>query len=269
MIWNREQKAAVLHREGPCLVLAGPGSGKTAVITARAAELVDSGVRPEQILVLTFTRAAAEEMRERYSGAYPGDVFSGVTFSTFHALCFSILKKEGLCGTDALVTAEEKRRAAAQAVREYAETDDPQERRRLLRKVLEADAMQVNDPRADDDSVIRCLTQRYRESLRSAGKIDFHDMVRGCLELFYRDHAALERVRARFAYVMVDEAQDMSREQLRAAELLAGPRANLFVVGDDDQSIYGFRGVSPRNMSEAAQRRKDTRVIRLSVNYRS
>ncbi|MBQ1515767.1 MAG: ATP-dependent helicase [Lachnospiraceae bacterium] len=269
MIWNREQKAAVLHRDGPCLVLAGPGSGKTAVITARAAELVKGGVRPERILVLTFTRAAAEEMRERYSEAYPGDSFSGVTFSTFHALCFSVLKKEGLCGPDALVTAEEKRRAAAQAVREYAETDDPQERRRLLRKVLETDAKPVNDPGADEDPVIRCLTQRYRESLRSAGKIDFHDMVRGCLELFLRDRAALERVRARFAYVMVDEAQDMSREQLRAAELLAGPQANLFVVGDDDQSIYGFRGVSPRNMAEAAQRWKDTRVIRLSVNYRS
>ena len=160
MIWNEEQKAAILQRGGPCLVLAGPGSGKTAVVVNRAVCLARNGVPPEQILVLTFTRSAAAEMSARYQALSEvsrppretdssEDALKGVTFSTFHALCYHILKEEGVCENRAPADAAQKRKVAEQIVRNEYPDLDGQERTRLVRQILEADAKQMTESQID------------------------------------------------------------------------------------------------------------------------
>lgn len=201
---NPAQNEAITHDTGPCLVLAGPGSGKTFVITERARYLIAKrGVPPAELLTLTFTRAAAGEMRRRFtretSGRYPEAVFA-----TFHSFFYSIL-------------------------------------------------------RAYSDYQVR-----YDE----AGAIDYDDMLTACHRLLTEDPALLARLRARYIYIQADEFQDVSPMQAELLELIAGRGGNLFCVGDDDQSIYAFRGADPDVMKRFVKTTQGVRVIRLNINYR-
>jgi len=271
--FNEKQKAAISHDAGPCLVLAGPGSGKTTVITERAARLVrEKVVPPESLLVITFTRAAAEEMRDRFL-KLSGTRDTKVAFGTFHSVFYRILRESGGAAGRAEVLREgEKLSILEEIFREhYREAEaDSEYIRGLLSDISRAKNMGESLKEGPAERVpVREVEALYEKKKRGSGKIDFDDMLILTKKLLISQPEVLADWQKRFRYIMVDEFQDINRIQYDIVRLLAAPENNLFVVGDDDQSIYAFRGAGPEIMLNFPKDMRGTKQILLDTNYRS
>ncbi len=270
MQWNKGQWEAITHLNGPALVLAGPGSGKTAVIVNHVKFLLESGVPGHEILVLTFTRAAAEEMRERFSRLVPEE--KRVTFGTFHAVCFHILKEE--CGytQKSLLREEEKRRLLKEVLFRLGilQANAEVQIERLLAEIGRRKSMprrSVDETTQDPD--FPRIFMVYQKRLAAEKRLDFDDLVGYCYELLQKDERMRQRWQRRFRCFLVDEYQDLNGLQTDWVRLLAGPTGHVFAVGDEDQSIYRFRGADPSGMLAFEVQYPGARRITLAVNYRS
>lgn len=275
MSLSETQSRAVAHGEGPCMCLAGPGSGKTTVITERTKYLVNvQGILPEEILVITFTRAAAVEMRERFQNAM-GKRFCPVTFGTFHSVFFGILKAAYRYTAANILKEDEKYAFLRETVAGLAlEIEDETE---FLTAVAGEISLVKNEriPLAHyyssncPEEVFRSIYNSYQDWLVKNRKLDFDDMLVYTYELFRNRPDILDGWRRRFCYILIDEFQDINALQYEIMRMLAGSRSNLFVVGDDDQSIYRFRGAKPEIMLNFQKDYPQAEIIQLAENYRS
>lgn len=275
MKFNDAQEQAVRHIDGPCLVLAGPGSGKTAVITDRTRYLIEeAGIHPANILVVTFTKAAAMEMRERFRSKMQGaDV--PCTFGTFHSVFFWILRRAyGYTGSQ-IVTEEEKRKILTELVqKQELEYEDEEEFIQNLTgeiTLVKSEYMPIEHYYSTTcgENEFRQIYQGYQERIQQAGKLDFDDMLVYTYELLKERPDICRQWQEKFQYILIDEFQDINRIQYEIVRMLSGDRRNLFVVGDDDQSIYRFRGARPEIMLGFTKDYPEAEVILLNVNYRS
>ena len=285
---NPEQRRAAQATEGPVLVLAGAGSGKTKTLVHRIVHLIRGrGVDPDRIVAVTFTNRAANEMRERVA-AFAGDDSRKVVVSTFHALGARILRenaaKVGLPARFAIYAGADQIGALRTVTGEISLDDDRFDLKRVLRQISDwksrglppADATRevaaglTRGNRSDDYAVLAAdAYAKYEEVLRASGAVDFDDLLLLPVGLLQRDEDVRRALWKRWHYIMVDEYQDTNRVQLQLARLLAGQRRNLCVVGDDDQSIYAFRGADVGNILEFERHFPGTTVIKLEQNYRS
>lgn len=255
------------------MVLAGPGSGKTTVITHRVKYLTSKcGVNPSDILVITFTRAAALEMKERYERLVGES--SRVSFGTFHGVFFRILKLAYRYSADNIVREEQK----SQFIRELAGEAgvEPEDENEFISGVLseissvkgEMIELQHYYSKNCPDEVFRSLYRGYEKRMQNAGLIDFDDMMVMCRELFLERPDILAAWQRRYRYILIDEFQDINRLQYEIIRMMAKPEDNLFIVGDDDQSIYRFRGARPEIMLGFEQDYPGAKRVLLDINYR-
>jgi DNA helicase-2/ATP-dependent DNA helicase PcrA len=279
---NPEQRLAVEHLEGPLLVLAGAGSGKTRVLTMRVVRLIEEhGVPAERILAVTFTNKAAGEMKDRIRRLL-GREPTGAWIGTFHSLGARLLRRHaGLMGFDSAFTIFDADQSLREVKRVMAHLGvDPKKwQPKAVRGVISdaknrlvtpeeyaAEHTEGFDPFAR--TVARVFPE-YQRALRSQNALDFDDLLVSTVDLFDRQPDVLGRYQKRFAFMLVDEYQDTNRAQFRFLEALAREHRNLMVVGDDDQSIYGWRGADIRNILDFETTFPGTRVVRLETNYRS
>ena len=276
---NRGQDEAIKHGTGPCMVLAPPGSGKTLIVTERTRYLIEeSGVRPDQILVITFTRYAAREMKERFERLTAGKNYP-VTFGTFHSIFYGILKCAYGIGANNLMSEKESSVLLQEVLDQtnIESTPEVEDEEELVRELLREVGMVKNGLYHLKDFHSKYLTQdefaevfrSYEHQKKELKKFDFDDMLVQCYALFRKKPEILQGWQKRFQYILIDEFQDINRVQYEVIRMLAAPRYNLFVVGDDDQSIYGFRGAKPELMLYMKQEFPSLRTISLTVNYRS
>lgn len=272
---NAAQQKAVTHFNGPMLVLAGPGSGKTRVITERVRYLVEEKkVMPAGILVITFTKAAAIEMKQRYQKLSVSRT-GGVHFGTFHAIFFMILKHAYHYTAENIVRDDMKRDLLKRFVRDTnLEIQDENE----FLNDLESEISRVKGERIElknyfsplcSNEIFAEIFTRYQKALEQKRLIDFDDMLVYCYELLAQRPDICKMWQQQFPYILIDEFQDINRVQYDVMRLLAAPFDNLFVVGDDDQSIYGFRGAKPDIMQQFLKDYPDAKQCLLNVNYRS
>lgn len=273
---NAAQREAVTFGRGPLLVLAGPGSGKTMVITRRVAWLTDVfGVPPSQLLVLTFSRAAAQEMEERFR-ALKGDVSAdGVRFGTFHAFFFGMLRTAYGYAADQVVGEEERSDIIAALVKtKRMESGDL---RTLIQNIL-SEIATVKEERAElshyysvscPAELFRDIFRAYEAALGARRKIDYEDMLLMTFDLLKEREDIRRAVQRRWQWILVDEFQDINRLQYEIIRMIAGDQKNLTAVGDDDQSIYRFRGAKPELMLGFRRDFPEARQLLLNVNYRS
>lgn len=276
---NRGQDEAIKHGNGPCMVLAPPGSGKTLIVTERTRYLIEeSGVRPDQILVITFTRYAAREMKERFERLTAGKNYP-VMFGTFHSIFYGILKCAYGIGANNLMSEKESSVLLQEVLDQtnIESTPEVEDEEELVRELLREVGMVKNGLYHLKDFHSKYLTQdefaevfrSYEHQKKELKKFDFDDMLVQCYALFRKKPEILQGWQKRFQYILIDEFQDINRVQYEVIRMLAAPRYNLFVVGDDDQSIYGFRGAKPELMLYMKQEFPSLRTISLTVNYRS
>ena len=274
MAFNEAQKRAIRHTDGPALVLAGPGSGKTTVITNRVRYLTEKvGVEPGNILVITFTRAAAREMKERYE-RITGTGCSRVSFGTFHSVFFMILKLAYRYQASNIVKEEQR----IQFIREQLDQTDLEieDEGEFISSVLseisliKGELMSLDNyyAKSCSQTVFKELYDGYEHRLRKQGLLDFDDMLKECEELLQKDDALRIYWQNLFSYILIDEFQDINYRQYCIVRLLAQKHKNVFAVGDDDQAIYGFRGAKPACMKQFVQEFGAKQII-LSTNYRS
>ena len=263
MGFNEAQTKAICHKNGPAMVLAGPGSGKTLVITRRVEYLIKKyGVRPEQILVITFTKAAAKEMRERFARITKDDRFP-VTFGTFHGIYYGILKWAYRMNASNIFSEEEKMML--------------EDEKEFLQGIA-SEIGQIKNNRLSleeyessncSDQMFRQIYEEYERRRNLLKNIDFDDMLVLCYELFQKRPDILQMWQKKFQYILIDEFQDINQVQYDVIRMLALPENNLFIVGDDDQSIYRFRGARPEIMLGFSKDYPNAKSIILDVNYRS
>src|SRR5512142_855287 len=276
---NDAQREAVLHGEGPLLVLAGAGSGKTRVIVHRIARLVrELGVMPWHVLAVTFTNKAAGEMRERLQGLLGEVLAADLWVQTFHAFGARFLRREaaraGLSPSFPIYDDDDQLRLARRILAETGKDDDLSPRQLLSRidawknQALGPEEVRVlpGDVEGERD---RDLYARYADALRRAGAVDFGDLLVLPVKLLEGDPALQARWRGRFRFLLVDEFQDTNPAQYRLLQLLTGEKKNVCVVGDDDQAIYRWRGADVRNILEFDKDFPGTKVVKLEQNYRS
>ena len=269
------QQEAIRHRDGPAIVLAGPGSGKTTVITWRVRHLLTEEKIPgSRILVITFTRAAAGEMKERFMQMMSGDA-AGVTFGTFHSVFYRILRAAYNYDASNILTSREQQQIIRELVADQSmEVPDISEfSENLLSEIssVKSNSLDIGHyyPKSCAGEVFRKVYAGYEEKLRSLRKVDFDDILTMTVELFEKRPDILKAWQDRFPYLLIDEFQDINAVQYRAVRLLAGKRGNLFIVGDDDQSIYRFRGARPEIMLGFEKDYPRAKRILLDINYRS
>jgi DNA helicase-2/ATP-dependent DNA helicase PcrA len=279
---NPQQREAVEHFQGPLLVLAGAGSGKTRVLTARICHLIrHHGVAPHRILSVTFTNKAAGEMKDRIRQQL-GEDPAGLWAGTFHSVGARILRRYApLLGWSPTFTIYDQDQSLRQIKRAQEEVGiDPKRwNPKIFRAHVSGAKNQLVSPQAfleehgdSFDILLRNVAKvypAYQEGLKNHDAFDFDDLLMRPVELLEANPGILEDYRARFSFLLVDEYQDTNRAQFRFLELLAGDAANLMVVGDDDQSIYGWRGADIRNILEFEASFPSARVVRLEQNYRS
>lgn len=270
---NEAQRAAVCHETGPMLVLAGPGSGKTTVLLCRIRRLLEKGLaKPEQILALTFSKAAEEEMRNRFQN---GRRASGVMFATFHSLCFRILRSRYGWGVDRVLQEEERRRALREIVGQMRwEIPDVEEYISQFFSQLSFLNSGLEDPKdfmpeGIPTEEFRRLHHAYAGYKERQGKLDFDDMLLLCYQLLREEEAVRSYWQQKYRFILVDEFQDVNEVQFACLQLLAEKHRNLFVVGDDDQSIYAFRGAKPELLLQFPRLYPETKQVTLNINYRS
>lgn len=275
---NEAQRAAVQHVDGPLLIIAGAGSGKTRVLTYRMAYLLAQGVPPSAILAVTFTNKAANEMRERVA-AIIGPRVEQVWVGTFHATCVRILRRYAdRLGFphQFLIFDTADQLAAVRAVLQELNLDPKRNEPRGLLSAISAAKNNLTGPEQYAESAsdywertVARVYQRYQEKLRENGAFDFDDLLLKTVELFQQEPDVLQHYRDRFRYLMIDEYQDTNRVQYVLVNMLAAEHRNLCVVGDADQSIYRFRGADIRNILDFERDYPDAKVIKLEQNYRS
>jgi superfamily I DNA/RNA helicase len=277
---NPPQREAAGHGAGPLLILAGAGSGKTRVITFRIAHLLDQGVPPEAICAVTFTNKAAEEMRERVAALVNNRaVAKKLTIGTFHALGLQVLRAERKAlgvprgftiydGSDQLGLVREAMRAIHDGDRRL-DAKAILTRISLAKNAFIAPDQYEGNPADDYDAMTVHVFPKYQEQLRSCAAFDFDDLIVEPVRLWDKDPEARARWNSRFTYVMVDEFQDTNRAQLRMVQTLVELHNNLVVVGDDDQSIYSWRGADPSNILDFEKLFANAKVVKLEQNYRS
>ncbi|HTN53643.1 MAG TPA: UvrD-helicase domain-containing protein [Anaeromyxobacter sp.] len=276
---NPPQREAVTTTEGPLLVLAGAGSGKTRVIAHRVAWLILQGVDPEAILAVTFTNKAAGEMRERVS-ALAGPAGVDVFVSTFHSLGLWLLQQEhaaaGLPRRFAICDAGDQQALVKRCMREVSVDDRKFDAHRVLARISRAKsagkkriAVKEAGQGDDYDLVAAEVFPRYERALRAMRAVDFDDLIARPVALLAGDEGLREKYQARFRYLLVDEYQDTNLAQLELLKHLAGERRNVCAVGDDDQAIYGWRGAEVRNILRFERHFPAAKEVRLEQNYRS
>ena len=277
---NPQQQEAVYHTEGPLLILAGAGSGKTRVLTHRIAYLIDEkGVNPWNILAITFTNKAASEMRERVDKIV-GFGSESIWVSTFHSTCVRILRRHidrlGFDNRFAIYDTEDQKTLMKEICRKLNIDTKIYKERSLLAQISHAkdelitpDEMELNAGGDFNKKKVAAVYREYQASLRKNNALDFDDLIVKTVELFQNCGDVLENYQERFKYIMVDEYQDTNTAQFELIRLLALKYQNLCVVGDDDQSIYKFRGANIYNILNFEHHFPDATVIKLEQNYRS
>lgn len=271
---NSEQHEAIHHKDGPMMVLAGPGAGKTFVIASRVKYLIEKcGVEPEKILVVTFSKAAASEMRERFERMTEHRQLR-VRFGTFHSVFFQILRVAYHYEAKDIVTPSLRYRFLEEALRDV---DFGVEDKKEFLEDIEKEISRVKGEGIDVDcyysascpeQVFRDIYRGYQERLQRHRALDFDDMVVYTHKLLSARPDILSRWQKQFQYILIDEFQDINRLQYEAIRMLAKPEDNIFIVGDDDQSIYGFRGARPDIMLSFPKEFPEAKKVMLGVNYR-
>ena len=277
---NPAQREAVLTTEGPLLVLAGAGSGKTRVLTFRIARMIgDLGIRPWQILAITFTNKAAAEMRERLAAMLPDGGMRGMWVCTFHAMCVRILREDadllGYTGQFTIYDDDDSRRMVREIMTQLG-IEQKQYPINMIRSKISTAKNAMIGPEEFIEKASSPQEQKagqvYLElerRLRAANAMDFDDLLVRTLELLRTRPEVLEKYQERFRYISVDEYQDTNHVQYEIANLLAAKYQNLMVVGDDDQSIYSWRGADISNILDFEKDFKQAKVVKLEQNYRS
>lgn len=275
MSFNTSQHEAIRHKDGPMLVLAGPGSGKTLVITERTKYLIkECGVSPSNILVITFTKAAATEMRERFSRLM-GEKSYPVTFGTFHAVFFAMLKHAYHYSAENIIREEQRVQCMREIIAKHRlEYEDEME---FIQALLGEIGLVKNTgieiahyySKNCAEEMFRRIYSEYHEYLYQHRLIDFEDMLVYTWELLRERKDILTAWQNKYQYILIDEFQDINKIQFDIVKLLAGERKNLFVVGDDDQSIYRFRGARPEIMLRFKDDFPQSKTVLLDINYRS
>jgi len=272
---SKTQEIAVHHGEGACICLAGPGSGKTTIITERTKHLIlEKQVNPMELLVITFTKAAAAEMKERFKKVI-GERHCPVTFGTFHAVFFGILKNAYHFTAANILREEQKYRFLQEIVQPLdLEIEDENE---FMTGIVGEISLVKND-RIDlthyysancSEEVFRDIFDQYQKRLKAARLLDFDDMLVYTYELLKEREDIRSAWQQRFRYILIDEFQDINQIQYDIIKMLAEPKNNLFIVGDDDQSIYRFRGARPEIMLNFKNDFPNAKMITLEENYRS
>ena len=277
---NEKQQEAVLHTEGPLLILAGAGSGKTRVLTHRTAYLIEEmGVNPYNIMAITFTNKAAGEMRERIDEMV-GYGSESIWVSTFHSTCVRILRRFidhiGF-STNFTIYDSDDQKTLMKDICKRLKIDTKIYKERMFLNVISHAKDELVDPvtfslQAQGDYTKQrqaAVYQEYQAALRSNNALDFDDLIVKTVELFKTDAEVLDYYNEKFRYIMVDEYQDTNTAQFELIRLLARKYHNLCVVGDDDQSIYKFRGANIHNILNFEKEFPDAAVIKLEQNYRS
>ncbi|NLJ71601.1 MAG: UvrD-helicase domain-containing protein [Syntrophomonadaceae bacterium] len=274
---NDKQKEAVLHIDGPCIVLAGAGSGKTGVLTKRIAHLVDKGIEPNNILAITFTNKAAGEMRNRLNDMLPN--FAGSWIQTFHAACFKILRMDiDKLGYDKNFTIIDDNEAKNLIKAILKEENDYETKPEYIHYIFknaknslenyESYFANLSEPLEEKNKYFS-LFNTYNFRLKELNVVDFEDLIVLCIKLFENFPNVLEKYQNWFKYIMIDEYQDTNYAQYMWAKLLASKDGNIFIVGDPDQSIYSWRGAEPYNINRFLKDYPNCKVIKLEKNYRS
>lgn len=272
--FNEEQKKAITHKDGPAMVLAGPGSGKTLVITYRVKWLIEqAGIHPSNILVITFTRAAAREMEQRFKKLMESEQ-TPVMFGTFHSVFFMILRYAYRYTGRNIVREEERRNYVKEMIdeKELEIEDEAEFLTGILNEIsyVKGEMMDLSLYHSSNcaDDLFQEIYNGYEQRLRSRQMLDFDDMLVFCYELLRERPDILKMWQERFRYILVDEFQDINRIQYEIVKMLAGKRENLFIVGDDDQSIYRFRGAKPEIMLGFQKDYPAAKQMILRINYR-
>ncbi len=275
MSFNESQSKAICHTTGPALVLAGPGSGKTLVLTHRIKHLIEEcGVNPSNILVITFTKAAANEMQERFEKL--SDKGSNcVTFGTFHAVFFKILKYAYSFSADNILREDQRLTIIREIIDKHElEIDDMNEFvSGILSEIscVKGEMISLDSYYSKNcaEEIFKKIFKDYDSRLRRSNLVDFDDMLVMCYELLTKRADILNAWQNKYKYILIDEFQDINRVQYEVIKLLALPENNIFIVGDDDQSIYRFRGAKPEIMLNFEKDYKNCKKILLDINYRS
>ncbi len=276
---NPVQRDAVLATEGPVLIVAGAGSGKTRVITYRVAHLIRSGVRPRQILAITFTNKAASEMRERIKGLVGSSVADDMWIMTFHSACARILRYDaerlGLGRNFTIYDEQDAERVISGVLKEIDVDPRKWTPRSLKHAISQAKNVCVTAGQLTEyaatypEKMAARVYTLYQARLAEANALDFDDLLMRTVELFEKHPDALTRWQERFRYIVIDEYQDTNHAQYRMVNLLGAKYRNVCVVGDEDQSVYAFRGATIRNILEFERDFPDAKVFMLEQNYRS
>ncbi|HYG58986.1 MAG TPA: DNA helicase PcrA, partial [Symbiobacteriaceae bacterium] len=275
---NPQQYEAVVHGNGPLLILAGAGSGKTRVLTHRIAHIIERGVSPWRILAITFTNKAAAEMKERVEHLV-GPSAKDIWVSTFHSACVRMLRRDierlGYQKNFVILDGADQQNVVKECLKQLNLSDKQFQPGAVLGTISNAKNNML-DPRefavrAKDyyQQQVAQVYRRYQERLKANNALDFDDLLLMCVQLFERFPDVLEHYQNKFEYVLVDEYQDTNHVQNRWVFLLAGQKRNLCVVGDDDQGIYSWRGADIQNILEFEAKYPDAKVIKLEQNYRS
>ena len=272
--FNREQEEAITHKGGPLMVLAGPGSGKTLVITYRVKWLIENaGVHPSNILVITFTRAAAEEMKKRFF-MFDGMANTPVTFGTFHSIFFMILRY-AYRYTAANIIREDVKRRYIKEMTENMELEIEDENEFLSGIIneisyIKGEMMSLSYYHSNNcsDELFAQIYEGYEKRLREENLIDFDDMLVFCYELLKEREDIRTLWQNKFQHILIDEFQDINKVQYEIIRMLAGKGDHLFIVGDDDQSIYRFRGARPEIMLGFEKDYPEAKKVILNTNYR-
>ena len=272
LLANPAQEEAIRTIDGPVLIISCPGSGKTTTLVRRIHHMIECGVRPESILMVTFTRDAAEGMAKKYKELFSSN--PGVTFATIHSLCFTILKQEGICAPRDFLPEEKKIGFLADFIRNRYRTRDSWEIAAAASSAISVlknngqNPDSINEPGLSLEMLTKAY-EAYEKWRKESGFVDFDDMLVMCHEALRDNPSMLEKYQDMFRYVQCDEYQDTNFIQRDILYLLTAKMQNLCVVGDDDQSIYAFRGARPEIMLSFNKDFPHAAVIRMGVNYRS
>lgn len=276
---NQQQREAAVHRDGPCLVLAVPGAGKTTVLIARLAILTSIyGVDPKRILCLTFSRAAASDMKERYRQLFSGIAPEGITFSTIHSFALSVIRNyENMTGRKYRIIEDMKDKVNKSLLlkgiwrevnKDYISEDKYEE---LVNKIgyVKNAMLDINTFKDNNINNFNEIYIKYDNEKRKHGYIDYDDMLTLSYTILNEKPKLLEFYRNQYSYILVDEAQDSSLVQNKIIELVSKPQNNIYMVGDDDQSIYGFRAADPAQMLDFSSTYNGAKLYFMEQNFRS